>query len=953
MCDASTEKTNGTRLRRLLLDGGTKVLRDVFDSIHPNSALPGVLKAHEKDLRKKGLYDDQIELLFPTTGQPDSKNFDITLLALLLRNICSLTAPSKGWKDEPSASDNSKEANIVRITRFRNKIQHRPGSGINDKEFEKLWKELSTPLIALGLPQEEVKNLKVKPIDESYSYEIQERFQKLCEHEQRIVNVMEDGFKGIKDELQGLRIQKPKQETKLTSCIPDEPSSFIGRQEELNEILLAKTTNEKPFVLVYGMAGIGKSTLIKKASWDLDKTKNKTVYFVDLCRCKATEEDISKTINYKLYRGTKVENEPRESLNIWARNLDRNVILVLDNAEDVVSSQPQAENNDGNSETGMSCFIKILLEIREFSSQRLNYLIASREALNFDAAINVSKKVIHLKEFEEEQSLEFINRFPESDAGSSGRTGLNENQKQEIVSLCSNIPLALHIVIPLLDDYSSEELINKLKSKPLNDILAHLKRAVSLSFDKLDDTLRDYFARLTVFSGSFNANSVMGIIKVSRHEAVEVLKKLYAKSLLQRENKKYSLHPFIHTFVVDYGMKEKQHLLEEGRLNFLNHYQSLLLENTKLYWKKDSCEESLSAFVEDRVNFEKALEISLDDAVLHPDGSIMESTKKILEELSNVVMYLESCTSWNLLGRLLDHFIEKAKGNELFSPELEALCWKGHIARRRGDEVEYERLMKQADELYSSAQSDESGVQIDERANICYKSAKGRYLAHNKNNEQAVDTFKEIIKFCEERQDDPSMNEDYARAIVELGHNLKHKKEYDEAMKMFKKASALYEKHLGKHTKTALSFKDIADEYLKQETQDDYIQAKIYYGKAIDMLVKLKSDSETHMILLLKNTGICNRKLKNYTESENHFNKALKIAENNLKADHKYKCWVNEELAYLYDDMKDREKAKFFAEEAHEMAEKLNLKPYWPTDKERLQKVLRYTEPVRCDCSVA
>lgn len=86
------EKTNGTRLRRLLLDGGTQVLRELFDSIHSNSALPGVLKTHEADLKKKCRFDDQTELLFPADGKPDSKTFDITLLVLLLSNICSLVA---------------------------------------------------------------------------------------------------------------------------------------------------------------------------------------------------------------------------------------------------------------------------------------------------------------------------------------------------------------------------------------------------------------------------------------------------------------------------------------------------------------------------------------------------------------------------------------------------------------------------------------------------------------------------------------------------------------------------------------------------------------------------------------------------------------------------------------------------------------------------------------------
>ena len=131
----SEEKSNGTRLARLLVDGGTHVLRKVLHSVHPPATLQQVLNNNLPQLRslksRRVISDDQWEKLFPTSGDPpDSKTFDITLLHLLLREICRLTAPPTGWHKMPADDDFSLEAKIVRIKFFRNELCHSVSTGI-------------------------------------------------------------------------------------------------------------------------------------------------------------------------------------------------------------------------------------------------------------------------------------------------------------------------------------------------------------------------------------------------------------------------------------------------------------------------------------------------------------------------------------------------------------------------------------------------------------------------------------------------------------------------------------------------------------------------------------------------------------------------------------------------------------------------------------------------------
>ena len=157
---SSKETTNYARLCRLLVDVGTQALRDTFDTIHPPATLPKILSsvAHHTSLqglrKKRILNPTQWGKLYPThPSSVSSASFDITLLMLLLRNICSLTPPAStgSWDKLPLPGDNSREANIVRIKYYRNQVYaHASQASVDDATFNMLWQDISNALLALG-----------------------------------------------------------------------------------------------------------------------------------------------------------------------------------------------------------------------------------------------------------------------------------------------------------------------------------------------------------------------------------------------------------------------------------------------------------------------------------------------------------------------------------------------------------------------------------------------------------------------------------------------------------------------------------------------------------------------------------------------------------------------------------------------------------------------------------
>ena len=161
---SSVDKTNGNKLSRLLIDGGTTVLRNIFDYYHPPANLAANLSSTHihpilTRLRHRNVLNgSQWDKLFPPSagGTPNSINFDITLLFLLLRNICGLSPPRSGWDKMPPASDTSREANLARMKYYRNELYgHVTTTGIQTSVFDVKWQEMSSVLVSLGLSQSE------------------------------------------------------------------------------------------------------------------------------------------------------------------------------------------------------------------------------------------------------------------------------------------------------------------------------------------------------------------------------------------------------------------------------------------------------------------------------------------------------------------------------------------------------------------------------------------------------------------------------------------------------------------------------------------------------------------------------------------------------------------------------------------------------------------------------
>ncbi len=285
------QKANGTKLCRLLIDKGTEAVRKVFERIHPPTSWNVTLKSYGRKKMKKmipKLNTVQLNILYPPSGDPSSsQDYDITLLFILLRNICGLSPPlsTKSWDKEPPSWDESEEADLARIKFYRNKIYgHITTTSICNKEFQQYWTEISDALVRLGMDAGDLQYLKTAPLENDLWVE---KLKEWKESEDKI----EVGLRSVSDKLATIqatikrcfffiailivfmfwyftnpRANPGNVKHIPTMYLPDiNDSTFVGRQWLFHELEdRINSSHNVRGILIVGEPGLGKSSMMRQ-----------------------------------------------------------------------------------------------------------------------------------------------------------------------------------------------------------------------------------------------------------------------------------------------------------------------------------------------------------------------------------------------------------------------------------------------------------------------------------------------------------------------------------------------------------------------------------------------------------------------------------------------------------------------------------------------------------------
>ena len=873
MYAVSEEKTNGTRLARLLVDGGTHVLRKVLHSVHPPATLQHVLNNNLPKLEslksRHIIFDDQWEKLFPTSGDPpDSTTFDITLLHLLLREICHLTKPSKtGWHNMPDDGDVSIEANIVRIKCFRNELCHSASTGIPNSKFEDKWSKISAPLESLeaSVYRKKIQDLKDDPIDHDTRRAVAEQVEKWKRVEEH-------------DEWDAT--------SSLCSFLPDKvPEKLMfGREEEIKEVKEIVQTGTVPVVLITGGPGFGKTTVANEVAHELAKPENeRTVLFCSLLTHRSFNEVTTEMIHPCGAIYTKAPENPEQWLKDWSKQIETQVTFVLDNADSVLESEDR------------SLFLNILRDVRMLSKQKVTFVITTRKTFKDP---NLQLREVRLNPVLGDDAKKIIvSRINDHDIG-------NKLCKTErLVELCGGIPLALGIVGSLLSDYTEERLIKHLEEHPLTvlkDDETSVEKAIKTSFDLLTQAEhKEAFVLLSVFPGLFKSDAAEAVIEASTIPGTlpgSILRALKNRSLLEQPiPRTYQMHPLIQAFAKKIGKVEYPHLVAAGEKLACTHFIFRLAENANKYWSKDGCRESVEAFNADRDNFEYFLKIYAQGRE-KKDHDTAESCQTFLDDLPQKCMYLQMCVLPRFYISILERLLETFDSETQPVHRVELLCLLGHEYRKAGEKEKYQQVTMEADEIHAMNHAE---FETNDLSEVFFRNSYVRFLSDKKDrndNDRIEEETKVVLKVSHDKLGE---HPERAATLLYAGIFEKRRKNSEQAYQKLSEALELFKTCLGEHFMTAQSLKAIADLYffIHGRTQTNLDICLVHYEGAIKMFDDLGMGGRKESILTLKNFGTCHMEKKNFDEAKKLLMKAEQVSERELEGDHSWKISIKTALA--------------------------------------------------------
>jgi predicted ATPase len=387
-------------------------------------------------------------------------------------------------------------------------------SGIEDEYL--LAKELPK-LIYLKSPAREIEPglkamLRAIQSDSSVSYKrfsTPEELQELIENDLALLlSEQFYAFEMIAQQRDSQTVTRARKETEvlIDHNLPIQPSKFIGRQQELNEVCNLLQQEDVRLVTLTGPGGTGKTRLGLEAAQQLLADFKSGVVYVALADLSDPELVISKTAQAL---GIREGGQPiLESLKLFLQ--DKELLILFDNFEQIIEG---------------SVIVRELLAI----APGLKVLVTSRIVLHLQGEFEYPVPPLNLPDQEKMISLESaaqseaMQLFSWRAKASVPHFELSENNVLTIAQICQNLdglPLAIELAAARIKMMTPEVILERISDRlgfltgGARDLPVRqqtMRNTLDWSHSLLDPEVQILFARLGVFVGGFSLSAAEAI----------------------------------------------------------------------------------------------------------------------------------------------------------------------------------------------------------------------------------------------------------------------------------------------------------------------------------------------------------------------------------------------------------------------------------------------------------
>ena len=724
--------------------------------------------------------------------------------------------------------------------------------------------------------------------------DISKEFQKWRENLDNLFNDFKSEMVSFREEIKGdiseIRADiKELQHTKkvgeaeqriLKSCLPEKSPQFIGRDTEVKKFITHLVEKDSGIVSMVGGPGFGKSTIAIEVAYRLSKHHHIPVIFSYLSNTSTVPEvALRLCLDVGVYPG----EDPMSSLIFWLKNIERKVVLVMDNIEQLLEGETRSQ------------FTELVRLLRKNSDQQLQIVTTSRTKFSI---ANLTIENVVVEQMDNDSSVELLRK-------SCPNAKVGDEYLHKLANLCGHVPLALCIAASRLQDVDDpDELTTWLTERPMETLQTsepdhRIQKTIKLSFEMLSDKDKKAFVRLSVFDGNFSRNAAQEVINRDGLGTQDFLKNLVDRSLIERRDERFFIHSLIKRFLTDHDQLQEERKMAQKLMveHFLKVCQALTLHS----YSKDGFNDARELLKKDLHNVEETLKVC--------QGQGTNLSSNVIESLviRSDIYQSSSRFFYNFVRNVLPQSVTKgflesclgiAKRRKEVAMEINFQCLLADQEGRKSLWNKSTKYMKMMEEVKNAFDSNEEVLKEDSALVSHFYYCYGRYLFNKvKASSSLVHLHKEAYSYLEksfnlrENKAQSALEKaDEAIALIQLGQTNKglakeyawgedeekHERYMSCAENHYKRALMLADEFLGNHELTSHCYKVLGDLFFSWQK---YEEALTYYKNAKNLHRSLRLDSGESMVYLLKNYGSSFWKIGRHAEAVEQLYEARDIAD--------------------------------------------------------------------------